>query len=71
MVVDLERQVVVSPSGEEIAFSVEAIRREALLEGLDEISLTLKQQPEITAFQARDTVARPWIWHPGRRLTKG
>ena len=70
MVVDLERQVVVAPYGEEIAFNVEKIRREALLEGLDEIGLTLKQQPAITAFQVRDRVARPWIWQPGRRSTK-
>ena len=67
VVVDLARQVVVSPHGEELPFSVEAIRREAMLEGLDEIGLTLKQEAAIAAFQARDREARPWVWRPGAK----
>jgi hypothetical protein len=37
-----------------------------LLEGLDDISLTLKRLPEIVAWQSHDRVSRPWIWnlHP-------
>ena len=68
VVVDLVRQVVVSPHGEELPFEVEAIRREALLEGLDEIGLTLRQEAAIAAFQARDRHARPWVWQPGPGL---
>ena len=64
--VDLVRQVVTSPHGEEMAFAVETIRRDALLEGLDEIGLTLKHDAAIAAFQERDRAARPWVWHPGR-----
>ncbi len=60
--VDLERQVVVSPHGEEMAFSVEALRREAMLGGLDEIDATMQQEPAIAAFEARDRAARPWVW---------
>ena len=71
VVVDLIRQVVVSPHGEELGFTLERIRREALLEGLDEIGLTLKQQPAIAAFQARDRSVRPWVWHPGGDATEG
>ena len=63
--VDLRRQVVVSPRGEEMPFSVEAIRREAMLDGLDEIGLTLKHAAAIAAFQVGDRAARPWIWQPG------
>ncbi len=63
--VDLRRQVVVGPHGEEMPFAVEAIRREAMIEGLDEIGLTLRQEAAIAAFQARDRAERPWIWHPG------
>lgn len=70
IVVDLVRQVVVSSYGEETAFSVETIRREAMLEGLDEIGLTLKQQPAIADFQKRDRALRPWIWHPGSQSTQ-
>ncbi len=65
VVVDLRRKVVVSPHGEEMPFEIEGIRRDALLEGLDEIGLTLKHAAAITAFQARDRQARPWVWQPG------
>ncbi len=63
--VDLERQLVISPHGEEMPFAVEEIRRTALLEGLDEIGLTLKHAVAIAAFQAEDRVTRPWVWQPG------
>ena len=63
--VDLRRKVVVSPHGEEMPFEVEAIRRDALLEGLDEIGLTMKHAAAIEAFQAEDRAARPWVWQPG------
>ena len=60
--VDLERQVVITPNGEEIPFSVDPRKRSALLEGLDEIALTMKRRAEIQAWQARDQAARPWAW---------
>ena len=63
--VDLRRQVVVFPHGEDVAFDIEPIRRDALLEGLDEIGLTMKHVQTIAAFQTEDRVARPWVWAPG------
>jgi 3-isopropylmalate/(R)-2-methylmalate dehydratase small subunit len=63
--VDLVRRVVISPRGEEMPFPIEDIRRDALLEGLDDIGLTLKYDTAIAAFQAQDRVERPWIWQPG------
>jgi 3-isopropylmalate/(R)-2-methylmalate dehydratase small subunit len=59
--VDLAQMAVTAPSGKRYTFAVEPARREALLEGLDEIALTLKRSPEIAAFQARDRDERPWI----------
>jgi 3-isopropylmalate/(R)-2-methylmalate dehydratase small subunit len=47
LTVDLERQQVVSPSGDAKPFTIPPRRREAPLEGLDEIQLTLKRQPRI------------------------
>ena len=61
--IDLENQVIVAPGGERIAFEVEPLRRRMLLEGLDEIGLTLLREAEIAAFQARDRVARPWLYN--------
>jgi 3-isopropylmalate/(R)-2-methylmalate dehydratase small subunit len=63
--VDLAAQVVVGPSGERHPFTIETRHREALLGGLDEIAMTLRQQSEIAAFQSRDRAARPWIYFEG------
>jgi 3-isopropylmalate/(R)-2-methylmalate dehydratase small subunit len=60
--IDLERQRIVTPSGREVAFEVDAARRRALLEGLDEIAMTLGMDAEIARFQAADSVRRPWIY---------
>ncbi len=60
--VDLERRVVTAPSGAEYAFDIEPLRRTMLLEGLDDISLTLRDGAAIAAWQARDQAARPWVW---------
>lgn len=60
--VDLTRSVVVAPDGSETSFSIDALRREALLDGLDDIALTMKRQDEIARFQATDRARRPWIY---------
>jgi 3-isopropylmalate/(R)-2-methylmalate dehydratase small subunit len=54
---------VVTPTGREVPFAVDARRREAMLEGLDDVALTLKRQAEILAWQARDQAARGWAWN--------
>lgn len=60
--VDLVRQVVVAPDGSETPFHTDKLRREALIEGLDDIRFTLKREAEIAAFQAKDRAQRRWIW---------
>jgi len=60
--VDLARQVVIAPDGGETTFQIDTLRREALLDGLDDLGLTLKRASDIAAFQARDRAERPWIW---------
>jgi 3-isopropylmalate/(R)-2-methylmalate dehydratase small subunit len=57
-VVDLERQTVNGT----IAFEIGARRRKMLLEGLDELALTLQSEAKIAAFQAADRARRPWIY---------
>jgi len=63
--VDLERRTVTGPDGRALAFEISAVRREALLEGLDAISQTLKLKAQIDAYQARDAARRPWIYRFG------
>ena len=62
LTVDLQQQQITTPWGQPVQFEVEPLRREALLEGLDPIGVTLKRVAAIDAFQARQRVARPWIW---------
>ena len=60
--VDLAREVVTAPDGTETAFRIDPLRREALLEGLDDIALTQKRGAEMAEFEARDRARRPWIY---------
>jgi 3-isopropylmalate dehydrogenase len=60
--VDLEQQQIVAPSGAVIAFDIEPERRQGLLEGLDQIGMTLKLDAAIRAFQDTDRGERPWIY---------
>ncbi len=61
LTVDLERQVVVRPNGEEIPFAVDPFRRHLLLNGLDDIGQTLQHAAAIDAFEARRGTAQPWL----------
>jgi 3-isopropylmalate/(R)-2-methylmalate dehydratase small subunit len=63
LTVDLERQVVVRPQGEEIPFEVQAFRKFCLLNGLDDIGLTLRHADKIKAFEAERLATKPWLAH--------
>jgi 3-isopropylmalate/(R)-2-methylmalate dehydratase small subunit len=59
--IDLQQQTIISPSGQRHDFAIDPRRRDGLLEGLDEVALTLQRDDEIRAFQAADRAERPWI----------
>ncbi|RCW73899.1 3-isopropylmalate dehydratase small subunit [Pseudorhodoferax soli] len=61
LTVDLERQVVVRPQGEEIAFDVQPFRKYCLLNGFDDIGLTLRHADKIRAYEAERLAAKPWL----------
>ena len=63
LTIDLERQVVVRPQGEEIPFEVQAFRKYCLLNGFDDIGLTLRQADRIRAFEANRLATKPWLAH--------
>jgi 3-isopropylmalate/(R)-2-methylmalate dehydratase small subunit len=62
LTVDLERQVVVRPNGEEIPFEVDPFRKHCLLNGLDDIGQTLQHKPAIDDFEAKQRAAQPWLY---------
>ena len=61
--VDLAAQTVNTPSGESFSFSVDAFRKHCLLNGLDDIGLTMQHQDKIKAFEARHQQAQPWLYN--------
>ena len=63
LTVDLERQVIVKAQGEEIPFAVEAFRKYCLLNGLDDIGLTLRHADKIKTFEQARLLQRPWLAH--------
>jgi 3-isopropylmalate dehydrogenase len=62
MTIDLVAQRITSAAGRVVRFEIDAGKRTALLEGLDEVSQTLKRAAAIAAFQATDRVSHPWIY---------
>ena len=61
LTVDLPRQVVVKPDGVELAFEVQAFRKFCLLNGFDDIGLTLRHADKIKAFEAERLTTKPWL----------
>ncbi|MCW8975620.1 MAG: 3-isopropylmalate dehydratase small subunit [Sedimenticola sp.] len=60
--VDLQAQTLTLPNGEVINFDVDEFRKHCLLEGLDDIGLTLRHSDEITAFEKQRRGQAPWIF---------
>ena len=61
LTIDLPRQVVVKPDGEEIPFEVQAFRKYCLVNGFDDIGLTLRHADKIRAFEAERLAKMPWL----------
>ncbi|MDO9052846.1 MAG: 3-isopropylmalate dehydratase small subunit [Gallionella sp.] len=61
LVIDLEKQTVSAPDGTVYPFEVDAFRKHCLLNGLDDIGLTLQHVDEIAAFETQRLTAQPWL----------
>ena len=61
LTIDLPRQVVVKPDGEEIPFDVQPFRKYCLVNGYDDIGLTLRHSDKIRAFEAERLLRMPWL----------
>ena len=60
--IDLDAQTVTTPAGEVFNFDVDAFRKECLLNGLDDIELTLQQRNHIEDYEAKRRAAAPWLF---------
>ncbi len=63
LTVDLSAQTVTTPTGESFSFSVDAFRKHCLLNGLDDIGLTMQHQDKIRAFEDQHRQAQPWLFN--------
>ncbi|OSQ46121.1 3-isopropylmalate dehydratase small subunit [Marivita geojedonensis] len=61
MTIDLENQVVTSSDGETFSFEVDSFKKHCLLNGLDDIGLTMEKAAAIDSFEAQASQARPWV----------
>ncbi len=61
LTIDLPRQVVVKPDGSELAFDVQPFRKYCLVNGFDDIGLTLRHADKIKAFEAERLARMPWL----------
>ncbi|HPT50324.1 MAG TPA: 3-isopropylmalate dehydratase small subunit [Accumulibacter sp.] len=62
LLIDLERQLVRRPDGRELSFAVDPFRRECLLNGWDDIGLTLRHADLIKAFEEKRRIEQPWLF---------
>jgi 3-isopropylmalate/(R)-2-methylmalate dehydratase small subunit len=63
LTVDLPRQVVIKPDGTELAFEVQPFRKYCMVNGFDDIGLTLRHAEKIRAFEAERLLRMPWLAH--------
>jgi 3-isopropylmalate/(R)-2-methylmalate dehydratase small subunit len=62
LTIDLEAQEVRTPNGESFKFEVDPFRKHCLLNGLDDIGLTLQAEDDIRAYEAKTKASRPWVF---------
>jgi len=60
--VDLETQEITDADGHRYSFDIDPFRKHCLLEGLDDIALTLQQGPAIQGYEEQQRAAQPWLW---------
>lgn len=63
LTVDLDKQVVVTPGGTAYPFDITAFRKYCLLNGFDDIGLTLRYADQIKAYEAQRLARMPWLAH--------
>ena len=63
LTIDLERQAIIKPDGVELAFDIQPFRKYCLLNGLDDIGLTLRHADRIRVFETQRLAQKPWLAH--------
>jgi 3-isopropylmalate/(R)-2-methylmalate dehydratase small subunit len=61
LTIDLAAQTITRPDGSTVAFEVDSFRKHCLLNGLDDIGVTLQKEPAIAGFEAKQRSTQPWV----------
>ena len=61
MTIDLQKQEIHGPDGGVVKFDMDEFRKHLLLNGLDDIGLTMKKAPSIDTYEAKAAASRPWL----------
>jgi 3-isopropylmalate/(R)-2-methylmalate dehydratase small subunit len=61
LTVDLQKQEITRPDGSVVTFDIDPFKKHCLLNGLDDIGLTLQKESKIAAFEAKNRAAQPWL----------
>jgi 3-isopropylmalate/(R)-2-methylmalate dehydratase small subunit len=62
LTVDLEKQTITRPDGGIVKFEIDGFRKHCLLNGLDDVGLTLQKAPAIGSFEEKNKLSQPWLW---------
>ncbi len=62
LTVDLQQQTIERPDGEKVHFEIDAFRKHCLLNGLDDVGLTLEKAPKISSYEEKSRLGQPWLW---------
>jgi 3-isopropylmalate/(R)-2-methylmalate dehydratase small subunit len=60
--IDLQKQEITGPDGGCIKFDIDPFRKQCLLNGLDDVGLTLEKAPAIASFEEKNRLSQPWLW---------
>ena len=62
LTVDLEKQTITRPDGGVVKFDIDPFRKHCLLNGLDDVGLTLQKAPAIASYEEKSRLGQPWLW---------
>jgi 3-isopropylmalate/(R)-2-methylmalate dehydratase small subunit len=62
LTIDLDKQTITRPDGGVVTFEIDAFRKHCLLNGLDDVGLTLQKAPAIGSFEEKNKLSQPWLW---------
>jgi 3-isopropylmalate/(R)-2-methylmalate dehydratase small subunit len=60
--IDLDKQTITRPDGGVVKFDVDPFRKHCLLNGLDDVGLTLQKAKDIGSFEEKSRLSQPWLW---------